>query len=276
MTKKRNRIVRMAVLKTQGVRGKLTATLDLLERMFCPLAGQIDIAVTCEFFLDGAVAVPAIVKYGRTGRASKTIPKEIIAASVSGPDHWAIRRARRLAKALRSYMIIGATERDEQGNVRNVAYLLGRDGSHVGTYVKVTTDLYYTPGNELPVFDTDFGRLGIMLCADRRWPENARCLRLGGAEIIINPACGSYGSMNDEWMRTRSYENGIPVCFCHDKEVLISVNGRTDAHLESNVPQLLRHNVDLSENVPMKNTLNASGTPPIQNRRPELWGRIVK
>ena len=271
----KRRIVRVVVLKTQGARGKLRANLDLLDRMFRPFAGQIDIAVTCEVFLDGAAAMPAIERFGRTGRVSKTVPPEITAAGVSGPNHWAIRRARRLAKSLGSYLILGATERDRQGAIRNVAYLLGRDGSHVGTYVKVTSDLYHTPGNDLPVFETDFGRLGILICADRRWPENARCLRLAGAEIIFNPACGMHGAANAEWMRTRSYENGIPFCFCHNEEVLIAVNGRTAAHLESNVPQVLRHDIDLAENVPMKNTLNASGTPPIQNRRPDLWGRIV-
>jgi len=80
------------------------------------------------------------------------------------------------------------------GQVRNEALLLGRDGQIVGHYVKThlarAADVELmaaTPGDELPVFDLDFGRVGIMLCYDNYFPEVAATLARKGAEIIFYP-----------------------------------------------------------------------------------------
>jgi hypothetical protein len=46
------------------------------------------------------------------------------------------------------------------------------------------------PGNEYPVFDTDFGRIGTMICWDISYPEVARELAARGAEVILMPIAG--------------------------------------------------------------------------------------
>ncbi|MFA5562307.1 MAG: carbon-nitrogen hydrolase family protein [Eubacteriales bacterium] len=100
----------------------------------------------------------------------------------------------------------------ENGLFYNTALLLGRQGEIIGKYRKTHITLREgesgaTPGDSYPVFDLDFGRVGIMICWDQMFPEVARMLRLGGAEIIFLP---SYG---DEPLqqRARARDNGIPV-----------------------------------------------------------------
>ena len=44
-----------------------------------------------------------------------------------------------------------------------------------------------TPGDELPVWDTSLGRIGVEICYDLRFPEVTRALALQGADIVVHP-----------------------------------------------------------------------------------------
>ena len=79
----------------------------------------------------------------------------------------------------------------------NAALLMGRDGRVAGIYRKVhpTTDLKYelleggmTPGSDFPVFDCDFGRVGIQICFDIVYPDGWDALAKQGAEIVLFPS----------------------------------------------------------------------------------------
>jgi len=78
----------------------------------------------------------------------------------------------------------------------NAALLMGRDGRVTGIYRKVhpTTDLKYvlleggmTPGSSFPVFNCDFGRVGIQICFDLCYPDGWEALEKQGAEIVLLP-----------------------------------------------------------------------------------------
>ena len=59
---------------------------------------------------------------------------------------------------------------------------------------------YFRPGNlGYPVFATRFGRVGVYICYDRHFPEGARCLGLGGAEIVFNPSATVAGLSEYLW-----------------------------------------------------------------------------
>jgi predicted amidohydrolase len=99
-----------------------------------------------------------------------------------------------LAKQHNLYIVAGLLERD-QHKVYNVAVLLGPDGQLAGKYRKVALprteiDAGITPGNAYPVFETRFGRLGMMVCYDGFFPEVARGLSRNGAEVIAFPVWG--------------------------------------------------------------------------------------
>jgi len=248
--------------------GDVKANLKLLETLSVPLAGKrIDVLITPECVLDGYMV----------RKPKECSARKLSACSVSGWEDQAIRRVRRLAARLRCYVVVGASEKTSRSVIRNAAYLMDRRGRPVGTYYKTHPAVFYTPGDSLPVFETDFGCVGIVICADRRWPENIRCLRLKGAEIILNPTWGMRGDLNTAIMRTRAYENGIPVCFAHPHEALIcGADGDVAAVSRSNVPSVLIHDLDLALNIRPRRTKHVAKGPPIRNRRPELYEEIVK
>ncbi len=99
-----------------------------------------------------------------------------------------------LAKKHDLYIVAGLMERDEH-LVYNVAVLIGPDGKVVGKYRKVTLprgeiEGGITPGDDYPVFDTRFGKVGMMVCYDGFFPEVARELSNRGAEVIAWPVWG--------------------------------------------------------------------------------------
>jgi len=258
----------VGLLKAEAAWGRAAANLRLLERLTCGLeSARLDVLVTPECFLDGYMA--------RDGK--RCTRARLAACAVSGPQDAPVRRAAELARRLRCYLVFGASEASCPGRFRNVAYLLDRGGQHVGTYRKVHTCPLYEPGNELPVFRTDFATVGILICADRRWPENARVLRIKGAELILNPSWGFWGELNTALMRTRAYENGVPVCFAHPRQALVCLpDGSVGAVLESNRPAVLVHELDLAQNVPASKPRDRAGSHPVQNRRPDLYGPLCR
>ena len=103
----------------------------------------------------------------------------------------------------------------ENGNYYNTGIIVGRDGELVGRYRKNhltwgETRRGLQPGNDFPVFDLDFGKVGIQICWDNWFPESARALRLNGAEIILLPIAGD-GMMlhRDHTWAARALENGV-------------------------------------------------------------------
>jgi predicted amidohydrolase len=99
-----------------------------------------------------------------------------------------------LARKHNLYIVPGLYER--AGHlVYNVAVLLGPDGAVVGKYRKVALPRDeiangVAPGSEYPVFDTRFGKVGLMVCYDGFFPEVARELSHRGAEVIAWPVWG--------------------------------------------------------------------------------------
>ena len=99
-----------------------------------------------------------------------------------------------LAKQHDLYIVAGLHERVDN-LVYNVAVLIGPEGRVTGTYRKVCLPRSEieggtTPGFDYPVFDTRFGRVGMMVCYDGFFPEVARELTCRGAEVIAWPVWG--------------------------------------------------------------------------------------
>ncbi|HUU22143.1 MAG TPA: carbon-nitrogen hydrolase family protein [Phycisphaerae bacterium] len=269
MSAPEGRTITVGLVKAAPPRGQPERSLEILADVTAGLEpGGLDVLVTPECFLDGYMAA---------GR-DKCRMEDLAACSMTGPDDARVKRAAEVASRLGCWLVLGASERSRDGRLYNVAYLLDRSGGHVGTYRKVHPCRLYAPGDELPVFETDFGRVGIVICADRRWPENIRCLRLAGAEVILNPTWGFRGELNTAIMRTRAYENGVWVCFAHPHESLIcGPDGSVAAAEESSTPGVLVHKLDLARNVdPHAVPDDASSASPIRARRPELYGPMTR
>ena len=109
------------------------------------------------------------------------------------------------------YIVAGILEKKDDV-VYNTAVLIDRKGKLAGKYRKVSLpqeeiDGGVTPGNSFPVFDTDFGKIGLMVCWDVTFPEPARALAQNGAEIIFLPIWGGDVTLT----KARAIENQVYV-----------------------------------------------------------------
>jgi len=263
-----SRPITVGLLKVEPPRAQPETSLGMMEEALADsVAGELDVLITPECFLDG---------YMVRERETTTMD-QLRACAVDGPDDPLILRAAETAKRLGCWMVFGASQRLDDGAVANVACLIDREGRHAGTYRKIHCCSFYQGGDELPVFETDFATVGIVICADRRWPENIRVLRLKGAEIILNPTWGWHGDGNTAMMRTRAYENGIPVCFAHPRQALICLpDAVIGAELSGDDPGLLIHRLDLSANARDDRPGDRSAGSPVYDRRPELYGPLTE
>ncbi|NLK51650.1 MAG: amidohydrolase [Syntrophomonadaceae bacterium] len=114
------------------------------------------------------------------------------------------------------YVVIGLAEVDPQSGIYyNAAALLGPEGlvgSYRKTHLFVSDPKWAAVGDlGLPVWDTEYGRLGIAICLDLEFPEVARVLALKGAQMIAFP-CNWLGETCPSalWM-TRALENEVCV-----------------------------------------------------------------
>jgi len=128
------------------------------------------------------------------------------AESIPGPstDYFGT-----LSKKHDLYIVAGLVERDRH-QLFNVAVLIGPDGKVAGKYRKVCLpdgefDKGISPGSDYPVFETRFGKVGMMVCYDGFFPEVARELSNRGAEVIAWPVWGC----NPELARARACENHV-------------------------------------------------------------------
>jgi len=189
--------------------------------------GGAKVVVTPEGILDGYV-INEVNKIKEKKEKEKIVKKfKKLAEPIDG--HY-IQEACKLADELDIFFVLGFLEsRNEK--LFNTAILIDPEGDIIGRYSKThfaqgyeINPEVYTAGDEYPVFNTPFGKVGIIICYDRQLPEPARIMATKGAQILIVPAYGSYTDehgWNTIMMRTRAYENRFPVIFCNPYQSLI-------------------------------------------------------
>ena len=251
--------IRVAQVKVYPQKGQMAANHRKLMGVLRDIerAGKVDVVVTPEGFLDGYVST------------EQSVTKvDMVNYAIDPPTCEYALEAFAWAKRNETWLIYGCT-RKEKDQVFNTALIYDRRGSLVGTYDKLHLqkhDLKYTPGRHLNVYASDFGPFGVMICADRRWPETARTLTLRGARVIFNPTYGMHGELNLCMMRTRSYENGIFIAFTHPGQSLITgPGGEIVCNEEDATKTHVITQIDLS-----RAPANKGGH--IADRRPDVYG----
>lgn len=136
-----------------------------------------------------------------------------------------------IAKKQKIYLVGGSIpERDDVGNIYNTSYVFDRDGKIIGRHrkmhlfdidikngVKFKESDTLSSGNETTVFDTDYGKMGVAICYDIRFPELMRIMALKGAQIIIIPAAFNMTTGPAHWellFRTRALDNQVYMLGC--------------------------------------------------------------
>lgn len=130
-----------------------------------------------------------------------------------------------LAQELGIYLIAGSIPEDDGGVIYNTCFVLDKEGRIAGSYRKIhlfDVDVKggvcfresdtLGRGNELAVVDTEFGKIGLMICYDIRFPEMARLLTLDGAQLIVCPAAFAMGTGAVHWdllLKARAVDNQV-------------------------------------------------------------------
>ena len=100
----------------------------------------------------------------------------------------------KLAKKTGTYIVFGMPELSEktQATIYNAAVLVGPNG-FIGKYRKMYLPThsvfeekrYFRPGYQTAVFETELGKIGLIICYDIFFPEVSRLTRLKGAQLIV-------------------------------------------------------------------------------------------
>ncbi len=181
---------------------------------------------------------------------------------------------RQLARELDVWILIGsALVRREDGQLANRSTLIGADGEVKATYDKIhmfDVDLptgerhressLYTPGGQATVAATPWGRIGLSVCYDVRFPHLYRALAKAGAEILAVPAAFTRPTGEAHWeilLRARAIEAGAYVLApaqggLHEdgrgtwgRSIIIGPWGEILAKAEDDEPQVVIAELDL-------------------------------
>jgi predicted amidohydrolase len=169
----------------------------------CAFPGTYNVAKSVELHLtyieEAAAAGAQLVVFPETGLqgyppdfrlfGSEEVQRSVQQSAERVPDGTNVQRLIAAAMQQRIHVIFGLTEEGEQpGVLYNTLVLAGPDG-FIGSYRKVhvgiTEKIFWRPGNEWPVFDTPIGKIGMLICYDKMWPEACRELTLAGAELLV-------------------------------------------------------------------------------------------
>jgi len=155
---------------------------------------------------DGLVVLPAFSFSGvpADADAAAELAESGLGRTVQVLSDFAVRLRR---------FVVGSHIEKEGAGLHHTAVLVQPDGKLVGTYRQCHLDPAYswaTAGNDLPVFDTAIGRVGLLLCEDARFPEAGGVLAVRRADLIAIPTNwdGSYGGPLQE--SEGLFANGFP------------------------------------------------------------------
>lgn len=138
----------------------------------------------------------------------------------------------KLAKELNVVIVASLFEKRAEGLYHNTTAVLDADGTYMGKYRKMHIPddpgyyekFYFTPGDlGYKVFETKYGKIGVLICWDQWYPEAARLTALMGADMLVYPTAIGWAGVQDQatneeqynaWQtiqRSHSVANGIPV-----------------------------------------------------------------
>ncbi|MEA4901644.1 nitrilase-related carbon-nitrogen hydrolase [Desulfitobacterium sp.] len=195
-----------------------------------------------------------------------------------------------LAQKLGIYVILPMIEKGTMpGIVHNSAVLINKHGFVQGVYRKShaysTEGHYFTAGNSYPVFETEFGKIGIMICYDMGFPETARALTLQGAEIIFVPSawCQEDEDIWDINIPCRALENRVFLAavnrvgregedlVMHGKSKIVDPRGKTLVEAARFQEDLIFAQIDLDILVSARHQI-----PYLKDRKPYTYELLTK
>ncbi|MCB7317819.1 carbon-nitrogen hydrolase family protein [Lacrimispora sp. 210928-DFI.3.58] len=191
------------------------------------------------------------------------------------------------------YLVGGSMPEEEGGKIYNTSFIFDPEGLQIGRHRKVHLfdidvpggqqffeSRVFSPGNDVTVVDTAFGKVGVCLCFDIRFPELSRIMALQGAEAIIIPAAFNMTTGPAHWelhFRGRAVDNQLFMAGCapardvngpyvsYGNSIVTDPWGRILGRLDEK-PGILVQEIDLDAIKAVREQL-----PLIKNRRKDLY-----
>ena len=202
--------------------------------------------------------------------------KDLFAAVRSADEDEAVQGLVGLAKTLKVWLLIGsALVKRPDGQLANRSMLVGPYGVTVATYDKIhmfDVDLptgerhrelaLYTPGEAAVVAEAPWGKIGLTVCYDLRFPHLYRALAQAGAQVITVPAAFTRPTGEAHWevlLRARAIETGAFVLApaqggvhadgrgTWGRSTVVNPWGEVIAKLDHDEPGVLIADLDLEE-----------------------------
>ena len=141
---------------------------------------------------------------------------------IAEPSDGRYAQAFRAAARESAVHVVACYDRLDGAKIYNTAELIAPDGRTIGVYDKThtlgaTERDYYTPGEALRVFDTEWGRLGILIYVDHTYAENWRVLMLQGARLVLIPANGGCSDRNTHRLQAMAFDQCLCCVFAHPR-----------------------------------------------------------
>ncbi len=215
-------------------------------------------------------------------------------ATAEPEDGPTLTRMREVAREHNMVLVVPWYEEAQTGVYYNSAAVIERDGMLVGKYRKshiphvgpcFWEKFYFKPGNlGYPVFDTSVGRLGLIICYDRHFPEIGRALGLKGAELVFNPSATveslskylweleqpAHAVANGYWIAAINrvgVEEPLSTAKFYGSSYFCTPRGKIVARASDTEDEVLVCDVDLDMNREVRNTWQF-----LRDRRPETYG----
>ncbi len=125
-------------------------------------------------------------------------PEDVIAGPLNGRNEFAdyngyyVKHFQQLASTYNVDIVPGSIIEGDDTGLYNTTYYIDSKGEIRGRYRKVNLWLpersYITPGSDISVFNTRFGKVGLIICWDLMFPEMFRAMVRRGVEIVICPS----------------------------------------------------------------------------------------
>lgn len=244
--------------------------------------------------------VPYIERATEDGAQLVVFPEYLLGRiTVPGPQTARIAKA---AAAGKIYVIVGCWEVFDDGTYANSALLFDRSGQIAGKYKKVHAavdhfegqppwskppqgkddDWFLTNdpewkmerGDDFPVFDLDFGRIGILTCYDGWFPETHRILSLRGAEMLvwIN---GRRGTVEDFIVKSAMFQDEVAMVATNQAYGAGTMIGQWPAQILASCTE--PHEAYISATIDLGKVRTArQNSRNLRQRRPETYDEIVR
>ena len=213
-----------------------------------------------------------------------------LAETIPGPSTQVIEK---IAEKTQTYIVFGMPELSEktQATIYNTAVLVGPKG-YIGKYRKMYLPThsvfeetrYFRPGYQAVAFDTEIGKIGLLVCYDIFFPEVSRLTRLKGAQLIVcisaSPAVRK--TFFEILTAARAIENTAFLAYVNLVGIenglqfwggsrLIAPNGKVLAKAKYDEEDLVMCDVNYSDIKPIETFV-----PTLKDLRPELFDALKK